>query len=231
MQHEFWHQRWQQNQIGFHSDEINRHLQQQWPKLGVEPNSRVFVPMCGKSNDMLWLLAQGYQVLGVELSPLAVAAFFSENGLQPARRRQGHFAVSESEGLQILCGDFFTLRAADLGKIDAVYDRASLVALPQDMRIDYAERLSALLTPGAKMLLVTFDYSQHEMPGPPFSVQAEEVGRLYRDWCDIELLANEDVLEQEPHLKERGLSRLHAQVYRLTVRQADKRNPIQPVGD
>ncbi|MGZ5056228.1 MAG: thiopurine S-methyltransferase [Methylobacter sp.] len=220
MQHEFWHQRWQQNQIGFHSDEINRHLQQQWPKLGIEPNSRVFVPMCGKSNDMLWLLAQGYQVVGVELSPLAVEAFFSDNGLQPAQRQQGNFVISESDRVQILCGDFFALRTAELGKIDAVYDRASLVALPQDMRIDYASHLSALLTPGAKMLLVAFDYPQHEMPGPPFSVQAEEVDRLYRGWCDIELLANDDVLEQELHLKERGLSQLHEQVYRLTVRQA-----------
>jgi thiopurine S-methyltransferase len=220
MQHEFWHQRWQQNQIGFHSDEINRHLHQQWPKLGIKPNSRVFVPMCGKSNDMLWLLAQGYQVVGVELSPLAVEAFFSDNGLQPIQRQQGNFVISESGRIQILCGDFFALRTADLGNIDAVYDRASLVALPQDMRIDYTSHLSALLKPGAKMLLVAFDYPQHEMPGPPFSVQDEEVERLYRDWCDIELLANVDVLEQELHLKERGLSRLHEQVYRLTVRQA-----------
>lgn len=218
MQHEFWHQRWQQNQIGFHSDETNRHLQFQWPKLGIAPNSRVFVPLCGKSNDMLWLLAQGYQVVGVELSPLAVEAFFSDNGLQPAQSRQGDFAVSESDGIQILCGDFFALGPADLGKIDAVYDRASLVALPQDMRIGYASRLSALLVPGVKMLLVAFDYPQHEMPGPPFSVQAEEVERLYSGWCDIELLANEDVLERELHFKERGLSRLREQVYRLTVK-------------
>jgi thiopurine S-methyltransferase len=226
MQHEFWHQRWQQNQIGFHSHEVNRHLQQQWPKLGIGLNSRVFVPLCGKSNDMLWLLAQGYQVVGVELSPLAVEAFFSENGLQQARRQQGHFIISESGEIQILCGDFFALQAADLGKIDAVYDRASLVALPQDMRIDYAAHLSVLLKPGAKMLLVAFDYPQHEMPGPPFSVRAEEVGRLYRDWCDIELVANEDVLEQELHLKERGLSRLHEQVYRLTVRQVGEGNAV-----
>lgn len=218
MQHEFWHQRWQQNQIGFHSDEINPHLQQQWPKLSVEPNSRVFVPMCGKSNDMLWLLAQGYQVVGVELSPLAVEAFFSENDVQPALRRQGDFLIGESGGLQILCGDFFALRPENLGKIDAVYDRASLVALPHDMRIDYVSHLSALLTPGVKMLLVAFDYPQHQMPGPPFSVQGEEIEKLYQSWCEVELLANEDILEQEPHFKERGLSQLREQVYRLTVR-------------
>lgn len=218
MQHEFWHQRWQQNQIGFHSHEVNPYLQRQWPALEIEPNSRVLVPLCGKSNDMLWLLAQGYQVVGVELSPLAVEAFFLENGLQPVQRRQGDFLIGEIDGLQIFCGDFFALHSADLGRIDAVYDRAALVALPHDMRIDYASHLSALLTPGVKMLLVAFDYAQHEMDGPPFSVPNDEVERLYRAWCDIELLADEDTLEREPHFKARGLSRLREQVYRLTVK-------------
>jgi len=218
VQHEFWHQRWQQNQIGFHSDEINRHLQQQWSKLRVEPNSRVFVPMCGKSNDMLWLLAQGYQVVGVELSPLAVEAFFSDNGLQPTLRHQGDFVVSEIDGLQIFCGDFFALRPADLGKIDAVYDRASLVALPYEIRIDYVLHMSVLLTAGVRILLVAFDYPQHEMPGPPFSVQTEEVEKLYYSWCDVELLADEDVIEQELHFKERGLSQIREQVYRLIIK-------------
>jgi thiopurine S-methyltransferase len=208
MQHEFWYQRWQQNQIGFHSHEVNLDLQQQWPKLGVNPNGRIFVPMCGKSHDMVWLLAQGYQVVGVELSPLAVEAFFADNNLQPTLHQQGDFLISEINGLKILCGDFFSLRPADLGKIDAVYDRASLVALPYDMRIDYVSHLSDLLTPEVIILLVTFDYPQHEMQGPPFSVQYEEIKRLYHDWCDIELLANEDVLEREQHFKERGLSQL-----------------------
>jgi len=218
MQHEFWHQRWQQHQIGFHSHEVNPHLQLHWPKLAIEPNSRVFVPLCGKSNDMLWLLAQGYQVVGVELSPLAVEAFFSENGLQPTTYPHGDFVISESDGIQILCGDFFALRSADLGKIDAVYDRASLVALPYDMRIDYIAHLSALLAPDVNILLVAFDYPQHEMTGPPFSVHNEEVEKLYHAWCEIELLANEDVIEREPHFKERGLSQLREQIYRLTVR-------------
>ncbi|MGZ5008670.1 MAG: thiopurine S-methyltransferase [Methylobacter sp.] len=218
MQHEFWHQRWQQNQIGFHSREVNPYLQRYWPALGIKPNSRVLVPLCGKSNDMLWLLAQGYQVVGVELSPLAVEAFFSDNGLRPVQRRQGDFLISESDGLQIFCGDFFALQPADLGRIDAVYDRAALVALPDDMRIDYAAHLSNLLTPGVKMLLVAFDYPQHEMAGPPFSVPNAEVEKLYRSWCDVELLADEDVLEREPHFKERGLSRIREQVYRLVVR-------------
>src|SRR5664280_923336 len=104
MQQEFWHERWQLNQIGFHSEEINRHLQHSWPTLNIASGSRVFVPLCGKSKDMLWLLAQGYEVIGVELSPLAVQAFFAENGLSAMTRQQGKFSVSETDDLQIYCG-------------------------------------------------------------------------------------------------------------------------------
>lgn len=218
MQHDFWHQRWEQNQIAFHSHEINPQLQRYWPTLAIQPESRVFVPMCGKSNDLLWLLAQGYKVVGAELSPTAVAAFFKENNLQPTVRQQGNFSISEIDGLQIYCGDYFDLSAADLGRIDAVYDRAALVALPPEMRVDYVARMSTLLEPEQKILLVSFDYAQHEMSGPPFSVPADEIELLYGNWCTIELLTSEEVLQREESLQERGLGRLDEQVYRLVVR-------------
>jgi len=218
MHHEFWHQRWQQNQIGFHKQEINPLLERYWPKLAINPGARVFIPLCGKSNDMLWLLAMGYQVVGVELSPLAVESFFADNGLQPMVRRQGDFWVNEIDGLQIFCGDFFALQPTDLGEIDAVYDRGSLVALPPEMRIEYVSSLYAMLPPNVQILLIAFDYPQHEMPGPPFSVQREEVESLYLHWCDIELLTSENAFESEAHFKDRGLTRMTEHTYRLVVR-------------
>jgi thiopurine S-methyltransferase len=217
MQQEFWHERWQLNQIGFHNEEINRHLQQNWPVLNPEPGCRVFVPLCGKSNDMLWLLAQGYEVMGVELSPLAVEAFFIENGLPAATSQQGKFSVSETDGLRIYCGNFFDITAKDLAGVNAVYDRASLVALPLEMRADYSAHMQHLLKPGTKTLLVAFDYPQHEMQGPPFSVKAPEVLALYRSWCDVELLYTEDILDREPGFRARGVSRMQEQVYLLTA--------------
>lgn len=117
MQREFWHERWQLNQIGFHSEEINLHLQQYWPILNIASGSRVFVPLCGKSKDMLWLLTQGNEVIGVELSQLAVEAFFTENGLSATTSQQGKFSVSEADGLRIYCGDFFDLTANDLAGV------------------------------------------------------------------------------------------------------------------
>jgi thiopurine S-methyltransferase len=217
MQQEFWHERWQLNQIGFHSDEINRHLQHFWPSLNIAAGSRVFVPLCGKSNDLLWLLAQGYEVIGVELSPLAVQAFFAENGLSATNIRQGKFSVNGTHGLRIYCGDFFDLTASDLAGVSAVYDRASLVALPPEMRAPYAVHMQHLLEPGSKTLLVAFDYSQFEMQGPPFSVQSPEVRALYSSWCDVVLLHTEDILDREPGFRDKGVSRMREQVYVLTA--------------
>ena len=215
MQQEFWHERWQLNQIGFHSEAFNPHLQQNWPALNITQGSRIFVPLCGKSNDMLWLLAQGYEVIGVELSPLAVQAFFDENGLRAKTNRQGTFSVSEADGLRIYCGDFFDLSVNDLDGINAVYDRASLVALPPEMRTVYAAQMRHLLKAGTKTLLVAFDYPQHEMQGPPFSVQTPEVQALYGSWCNVELLYVEDVLDREPGFRDKGLSWMQEHVYML----------------
>ncbi len=217
MQREFWHERWQLNQIGFHSEEINLHLQQYWPILNIASGSRVFVPLCGKSKDMLWLLTQGNEVIGVELSQLAVEAFFTENGLSATTSQQGKFSVSEADGLCIYCGDFFDLTANDLAGVGAVYDRASLVALPPEMRAAYAEHMQSLLESETKTLLVAFDYPQHEMQGPPFSVNAQEVQALYRSWCNVELLYTEDIIDREPQFRDKGVSRMQEQVYALTV--------------
>ena len=218
MQHEFWLERWKLNQIGFHKQEINPYLQKYWSTLSLNPGDRVFVPLCGKSNDMLWLLGMGNQVVGVELSPLAVELFFSDNNLKSTIQPKGDFVVREINGLQILCGDFFALMPSDLGNVNVVYDRASLVALPDDMRIKYVSSLSTLLPTNTQILLITFAYPKHEMQGPPFSVENEEVEKLFSSWCDVELLATEDVLVQEIVFKERGLTSIKEQAYRLLVR-------------
>ena len=216
MQQEFWHERWQQNQIGFHSDEVNAYLAQFWPVLGLAAGSRVFVPLCGKSRDMLWLRDQGYEVIGVELSPLAVQAFFAENGLSAVTRRHGKFTLSEAGGIRIYGGDFFELTAELLTDTVAVYDRAALVALPAEMRTAYVAHMQNLLAPGSKTLLVAFDYPQPEMQGPPFSVAGDEVQALYQTWCKVELLHTQDILASEPRFRARGVSRMQELVYVLS---------------
>ncbi len=216
MQPDFWHERWALRQIGFHQEEINAHLQQFWPALGIAPGGHVFVPLCGKSADMLWLRAQGYAITGVEISPLAVQAFFSDNGLAVTVRQQGRFEVYEADGIRLFCGDFFDLAPENLAGLHAVYDRAALVALPPEMRAAYVTHMGRLFPPVTKVLLVTFDYPQHEMQGPPFSVQEAEVHRHYGGHCTIELVRDVDILDLEPHFRERGVSRLQEKVYVLT---------------
>jgi thiopurine S-methyltransferase len=218
MKKDFWLERWDRGEIGFHQDEVNPYLIQYWPQLHVDRDSMVFVPLCGKSRDMLWLRNQGHQVLGVELSAIAVQSFFKENGFSPQQDSKGKFDCCEADGIRILCGDFFDLRKDDLADVGVVYDRASLIALPPDMRERYARHLVSILPPATQVLLVTVDYPQAEMQGPPFSVTSEEVTALYRDYAEVRLLAQLDVLAKNPRFRERGLTRLQECIFLLTLR-------------
>ncbi|MGC2458663.1 MAG: thiopurine S-methyltransferase [Gallionellaceae bacterium] len=220
MKKEFWLERWERQEIGFHQDEVNPYLRKYWQELHPVRNSLVFVPLCGKSRDMLWLHEQGHPVLGVELSPIAVHAFFEENGHIPHHAADGKFDRCEAAGIRILCGDFFDLGKDELAQVGVVYDRASLVALPPEMRKRYARHLASILPPATQILLITFDYPQAEMPGPPFAVSANEVAALYRQYAEVRLLAHADVLAQNPRFQQRGLSRLHENIFLLTLRQA-----------
>ncbi|MFO1435642.1 MAG: thiopurine S-methyltransferase [Gammaproteobacteria bacterium] len=218
MDSDFWQQRWSRNEIGFHQSQINPLLVKYWPRLPVPADCRVLVPLCGKSLDMLWLRDRGHEVVGVELSPVAAAAFAQENNLAMRVRNSGAFECHEGDGLVLLVGDFFALTQDDIGDVPAVYDRAAMVALPAPMRRRYAEHLRNLLPVGTQTLLISFDYDQGQMDGPPFSVSDVEVRELFGGSHGIELLQQADVLDQEPRFRQRGLTRLTESAYRL-VRQ------------
>ena len=215
MQADFWLERWEQNQIGFHEDEINSHLQKFWDGLNIPAESKIFVPLCGKSSDMLWLLSQGYQVFGVELSPLAVKSFFAENNLEARVSDYGVFQRWEMDGLTVFQGNFFDLSSEDLQDCCAIYDRASLIALPVEMRQQYSQHLREIVPALSHTLLVTLEYDQDEMQGPPFSVSKEEVQSLFGTANKIECLFAENILEQNEQFKQRGLTRLVEKAYWL----------------
>jgi thiopurine S-methyltransferase len=217
MKKDFWLERWEREEIGFHQDELNPYLHQYWHDLHLAGDSQVFVPLCGKSRDMRWLREQGHQVLGVELSAIAVQAFFKENGYTPQHELRGRFDGCEANGMRILCGDFFDLSKDDLANVTGVYDRASLIALPPEMRERYVRHLVSILPPATQILLITVDYPQQEMQGPPFSVSSDEVEALYREHAEVRLLAQPDVLAQNPRFQQRGLSRLRENIFLLTL--------------
>lgn len=179
MHHDFWHQRWQNQQIGFHLGEVNPFLLAHFQALKLQLGQRILVPLCGKTMDINWLLAQGLQVVGVELSALAVDALFAELNLVPEIKQVDALKHYRAAQLEVFQGDFFALDHALLGKIDAVYDRAALIALPNEMRRQYSQHLINL-THIAPQLLISFAYDQSLVPGPPFSVSKEEVSIHYQ---------------------------------------------------
>jgi thiopurine S-methyltransferase len=213
---EFWLQNWQDNKIGFHQQQTNSYLTTYWQHLNLASNCCVFVPLCGKSLDLLWLRQQGHSVVGVEISARAASDFFTANGLNPNSFELGHFHCHETECLTLLQGDFFDLTPQHVENVEGVFDRASLVALPIELRQQYAQHLKNILPNTAKILLVTFEYGQTEMTGPPFSVSEAEVHELYGDTYGIELLLKQDVLDIYPHFKTAGLTGLQEKVYLLT---------------
>ncbi|MDR9436492.1 MAG: thiopurine S-methyltransferase [Thiohalophilus sp.] len=216
MEPEFWHERWENNLIGFHLDEVNPHLRAHWQSLAVRPGARVLVPLCGKSLDLIWLAEQGYEVIGVEVSPIAVKDFFAENHLRATRIENQRCDIWRGESITLLCGDMFALTEQDLGAIDAVYDRASLIALPPALRRRYVEILDTLVSVTVPHLLITLDYDPAKMDGPPFAVTDAEVRELYGQHYQVDCLESEDVLTQNERFRKRGLDWLQESVFRLT---------------
>lgn len=215
MQADFWLQRWREGRTGFHRDAPMPLLVEHWPALALPRGSRVLVPLCGKTLDMPWLAAQGHRVLGVELSALAVQQFLDENGLR-AETHESPLGTHHVVGrIEIIQGDVFALDDATLAGCDAVYDRAAIIALPADLRRRYARELYARLPAGCRGLMITLDYPQGDMEGPPFSVDADEVQALFGDAFDIQRLEHRNILASQPSFIEAGVASLHTDVFTL----------------
>jgi thiopurine S-methyltransferase len=192
MDAKFWHDRWQEGRLGFHEGKVNRMLEAHISALALGEGARIFVPLCGKAVDVPWLLSRGYRVAGAELSEIAVRDLFDEMGVTPEVTELGALRRYAAQGVEIFAGDIFDLTADTLGPVDAVYDRAALVALPQEMRRRYAAHLAGI-TERAPQLLVTFEYDQSVMEGPPFSLSEAEVRACHDARFIIAELADEEV--------------------------------------
>lgn len=216
MEADFWLNRWRNAQIGFHQAAPDKHLRAYWTALKVQPLSRVFVPLCGKSLDMLWLRDQGHWVVGVELSSIALEEFCMEHGIPARRRMSADFDVYESDRLTLLRGDFFKLSKSLIGNLSAIYDRAALISWAPAMRTPYVKHLTSLMDPGAQMLVIAVEYPEHEMSGPPFPLNRDTIDTLYAQHFSIDVLGRHEILDLEPRLRARGLTQLSEIVYRLT---------------
>lgn len=192
MDESFWLQRWKTNTIGFHRSEANPILANSFKVLSLAKGSRVFVPLCGKTLDIAWLLSNGYRVAGAELIEIAIEQLFTELGVEPKISGVGEVRHYSAINIDIYVGNIFDVSSKMLGPVDAIYDRAALVALPKEMRNRYTTHLTKI-TDKAPQLLVSYEYDQTLMAGPPFSVSNEEVKQHYRDSYDLTLIKSTNV--------------------------------------
>ena len=204
MDSEFWQQRWQEGRIGFHKSDVNPELIKYFSNLALPIGSRVLVPLCGKSIDMVWLACAGYDVVGIELVESAVQAFFTEQNITPTiteftsaadkstlKRYQGQLA---GQTITLWAANIFALSAIDIDAINAIYDRAALIALPANMRADYSRHI-VKLSDNAPQLLITLNYDQSKKDGPPFSITQQQLHQYYSaDYKIVELASNSSTL-------------------------------------
>ncbi len=222
MDAKFWYQVWEQGRLGFHQTRPNPQLVEFWPQVVAASHTHgrgpVLVPLAGKSKDMLWLREQGHTVVGVELSEIAVRDFFAENDLTAVSEPFGSFVRYRSQpaGLELWCGDFFdlTLEMVQEVGITAVYDRASLIALPPEMRPAYMQQMARILPAHTHILLLAIEYDQAEMSGPPFSVPDAEIRQNYSEAFHLTHLRQQNVLQKDRRLRH-FLSSLTENVYLL----------------
>lgn len=213
-----WLESWIDRRTDFHQIGVNPLLSKFWPALECATSSRVFVPLCGKSLDMIWLAQRGHEVIGVELSPVAVRDFFVENDLQPDVQEVGQFALWSHGKLSILCGDYFSLSKDDIGQFDTVYDRAALTALPESIRSLYVAQMIRLMPKTAKIFMLTIEDAAEDATLSQAVGVDEEINKLYSDGFDIDLAYVESVYETEPDSIDQILKRAEYKVYRFSCK-------------
>lgn len=207
MDTEFWLQRWKNQEIGFHLDRVNPLLVEYLPRLNLTKGNRIFVPLCGKTLDIPYLLSQGFEVVGVELSEQAIEDLFAEMHITPEVGTWKGGNTFSGPGLKLFVGDYFSLTRQDVGTIHAVYDRAALIALPKAMRLDYVA-YQGKVCGYPSQLLITLEYDQTLMDGPPFAVPTAEVEGLFGGQYSIQLLSREEIIDTQLRFQQRGLNTL-----------------------
>jgi len=212
-----WLDRWKKGTTGWHRSDINPQLIENINQLTKAKPQKIFVPLCGASLDMKYLIDQGFHVVGVELSPLAIDRFFKENQIEHKVSKVEDFDLYEGKNIDIYCGDFFKLKKNYLNGAICVYDRAALIALNPDLQKKYVGHLKEILPNSSKILLLTMFYPQNEMEGPPFSVGDDNVEDLFSDSKEIKKISS--VKEKESSLKpdDLNLTYLFKNVYLIDL--------------
>jgi len=210
-----WLEFWENNEINWHSDVVTQELEEYLGLLKLEPGDKVFFPLCGKSLDMTYILNQGFSVIGVELSEIGIKQFFHANELDFTISQVGEFDLYSAKNIEIYCGDFFSLSSKNLSDVKAVFDRKSLIALDQNLRQKYVKHLNDIISLGVRILLITLHYPQHQMSGPPFSVDKSEVESLFSMAFNYQELKSFHDIENGSKLVDAGVDYIENAAYCL----------------
>ncbi|MBT3716965.1 MAG: thiopurine S-methyltransferase [Deltaproteobacteria bacterium] len=208
-----WESRWQEGRIGFHLPEVNSYLLRYFDKLLTQDTESVFVPLCGKTLDLPWLARRTKKVVGIELVHKAVQEFFKENKLTYSIQKSGKLNLFSNDNIDLFQGDFFDLNKAQTSPFEAIYDRASIVAFDRSERQRYVNHLMSFLKPGGRILLITLEYDQNKMTGPPFSVPTDEIEWLYAPYGILKLLETSDIFDER--FRKNGLDGMLERVFQF----------------
>jgi len=212
-----WHSYWNANRLGFHEGRVNRYLESFLSLYDLNPGDTIFMPLCGKAVDILWLSQQGFKVIGIELSDIAVNAFFHESGLDYERESAGSLQRYYTDSITLFQGDYLQLQAQDLMDCKLVYDRAALVAIEAFNRQSYVNKMLDIIPRRTPILLVTLDYDQQVMSGPPYAVPVAEIEALFESTYQVEILHSAEQINERPRWRQLGLEHLLESALRLTA--------------
>lgn len=188
MELSYWLSRWNKGNTGFHMEKGYPGLSISWPTLSIPPEPIVLIPLAGKSVDILWIADRAKKVICSEISSIAIEQFFDQHEMKFSKTRFASFEIYHSQNIEFWCGDFMKLPQNKIGEVDLIYDKASIVALPEKMRNTYSKKIISLSSDKTKILMHLLSYDQSEMSGPPFSVDPHEIKHLFSGNFDIHFL-------------------------------------------
>lgn len=215
MENNYWLDKWKKNDIAFHEQCVNADLITYINELNLKPGDYIFVPLCGKTKDILWLAEKGFHVIGVELSLIACNDFFTELNTKPHITKQSNFTKYQYNNIELLCGDLFNLTSFDLPNIHAVYDCKALIALPSDLRKNYVDHIVACVGTKIRILLFTRETNCQVKP-PPFPVNQAEINLLYGSYFDVQLLKHTTMTDIPERLIKKGYLEMTESVYLIS---------------
>lgn len=211
-----WSKRWAEGKTGWHLNSINAHLQEYHQILFQNPTPRILVPLCGRSLDVAWLAGKGAQVIGIDLVEQPLLGIFTDCAKQPVQSKVAGLTSLQAGGIQLIHSDIFSVTREVIDPVDAIYDRAALVALDPSLRTTYVEHCLSLLRPGGRLLLLTYDSSADESSGPPYPVRPGVVEELYAEWSTCRCLNSTDTFpDDEDRLQRRNLTWMRTTIWEI----------------